>query len=184
MFIAIRKIFLAFKTLIPFLLYPLRRQQDLAFNQYPVPGQVWSNQAPANGLFYDMFSRNDAMPPQPLQQSSNVFNIGDAVMGNGIVTNHQFLMENWSTPSETIESQRKDNVIWANSEWIGSNSTPQMQPNLINFFEPSGWNNNQQFRPSSNDLNIMNNPPDPQLEPQEVNTFIGFQKNENPQVRL
>ncbi|KAJ8626618.1 hypothetical protein MRB53_019925 [Persea americana] len=149
-------------------------QRDWIFNQYPAPKPVWRNQELSHGLLND---RNNVMP----LPSSYIYNVRDSIMGNRPVTHHQFLMGNRSLPIEMIGNRGMDKFVWTNSEWI-HNSSAGPDPNLINFIEPSRWNNNEQFLPWSNDLNAMNNFPTRQLQPQETATLFGSQENENTQL--
>lgn len=124
--------------------------------------------------------RNIVMLPPPPLPASYFYNVRGTIMDSRPNTHHQFLMKNKFTPSEMIENQRNDKIFSTNFEWIGSSSSVRPEPTLINFMEPSRWNNNEQFCLNSNELNTKDNSPKPQLEPQEVTIFNGTQKSFKP----
>ncbi|RWR97453.1 two-component response regulator ARR10 [Cinnamomum micranthum f. kanehirae] len=96
------------------------RQQEWAFNQHPIVGPVThscTNPGPAKGLIHDLVFRNGGKP-----SSSHLFDVRNAITGDGSMRSHQFIEEERWPRHETLRNQGNNGNARADLEWIGSNS--------------------------------------------------------------
>lgn len=76
-----------------------------------------TNPGPAKGLIHDLVFRNGGKP-----SSSHLFDVRNAITGNGSMRSHQFIEEKRWPRHETLRNQGNNGNARADLEWIGSNS--------------------------------------------------------------